>query len=181
METKVDIRKRVLKKRMELSQKEWEEKSKTITEKLISHPDFLEAEEIYCYVDFRKEVSTKQIIETAWNFHKKVAVPKTVEDMKFYYISSWEDVSPGNWGILEPITQVRAEGKNVCVIMPGAVFDFEKNRIGYGKGYYDTYLHLHPAYKTVALAFELQMLDNIPAEEHDICPQMIITEEHTYV
>ena len=82
METKVDIRKRVLKKRMELSQKEWEEKSKKITEKLISHPYFLEAEEIYCYVDFRKEVSTKQIIETAWNLHKKVAVPKTEEDMK---------------------------------------------------------------------------------------------------
>ena len=74
---------------MELSQKEWEEKSKTITEKLISHPYFLEAEEIYCYVDFRKEVSTKQIIETAWNLHKKVAVPKTEEDMK-----NFEEICP---------------------------------------------------------------------------------------
>ena len=182
METKADIRKRVLQVRNNLTKKEWEEKSQMILAKVISHPVFLEAEEIYCYVDFRNEVETKRLIEFCWEKKKNVAVPKIEENqMNFYYINSWEDVSSGYFGILEPHTMQSAEGKSVCVIMPGAVFDKNCNRIGYGKGYYDTYLQKHAEYNTIALAFDLQIEDYIPSEEHDIRPQTIITEEYTYV
>ena len=46
--------------------------------------------------------------------------------------------------------------------------------------YYDKYLHAHSNYKTLALAFELQMVEHLPAEEYDICPNMIVAEEKTY-
>jgi len=181
MEAKKDIRKRVLEKRCMLSKEEWEGKTNKIYEEIISHPFFLKAEEVYCYIDFRNEVGTRQIIEKAWELKKKVAVPRIEDDMKFYYISSWDEVKSGCWGILEPAASKLAEGIDVCVIMPGAVFDTKKNRIGYGKGYYDAYLHTHAGYKTVALAFQLQMVEEIPTEPHDICPQVIITEENIYV
>ncbi len=181
METKQDIRKRVLEKRNCLNKQEWEEKSDKIFEKVITHPIFLHAEEIYCYIDFRNEVATRKLIETCWNLNKAVAVPKIDgSNMEFYYISSWDDLSSGHWGILEPDQGMLAEGESVCVIMPGAVFDRKRNRIGYGKGYYDSYLRLHPDYQTIALAFELQMEESIPSEDHDILPQYIITEEQVY-
>ena len=182
MVTKADIRKRVLEKRNELDEKEWEEKSGIIFERVVSHPIFLKAEEVYCYIDFRNEVGTRKIIETCWRQGKKVAVPRIEgQEMEFFYISSWDDVSSGHWGILEPHTGLDAEGQNVCVVMPGAVFDKNRNRIGYGRGYYDHYLQVHPAYKTMALAFELQIKEEIPREEHDILPDIIITEEQIYV
>ena len=182
METKQDIRNRVLKLRNNLSKKEWEEKSQKIVENVTAHPVFLSAEEIYCYVDFRNEVGTKRLIEKCWEMNKKVAVPRIEgSKMEFYYIKSWSDVRSGHWGILEPYTDQRAEANLACVITPGAVFDKCRNRIGYGRGYYDTYLYNHPSYNTIALAFDLQILDDIPFEEHDIRPQMIITEEHIYV
>ncbi len=182
MEAKRDIRKYVLNMRNSLSKTEWEEKSHRIIEKVTSHPIFLEAKEIYCYVDFRNEVKTRDFIEQCWKMNKKVAIPKITEkEMEFYYISSWDEVSYGYWGILEPDTNKLATGDSVCVIMPGAVFDRLRNRIGYGGGYYDKYLHTHPNYKTIALAFELQMVDEIPCEAHDILPQIIVTEEQTYV
>lgn len=182
MESKKDIRKRVLAVRSNLSKNEWEEKSCSISQTVITHPFFLKAEEIYCYMDYRNEAGTRKIIETAWDMRKKVAAPKVFEDrMEFYYIESFKDLCPGSYNIMEPAERERAAGKKVLVLMPGAVFDKERHRIGYGKGYYDRYLQKHPDYRTMALAFELQILDKIPADAHDICPQMIVTEEQIYV
>lgn len=181
MESKKDIRKRVLEKRNYISDKEWEDKSRLICEKVVTHPFFLQADSIYCYVDYRREVGARSIIEHAWKQGKKVAVPKVNGDeMEFYYIQSFEDLKEGYKGILEPEEMHPATEEHALVIMPGAAFDRCGNRIGYGKGYYDKYLQSHSNLKTIALAFELQMVDAIPADTHDICPNIIITEENTY-
>ncbi len=182
METKKEIRNRIRQKRNLIAPKELEEKSHTICQNVISHPFFLNAEEIYCYVDFRSEVKTNEILEAAWKCGKKVAVPKTEDgDMKFYYIHSKRDLSLGNLGIEEPQTEEFAHGDNVLVIMPGVAFDAHRHRIGYGGGYYDKYLMQHADCHTIALAFELQIISDIPAKSYDICPEVIITEEHIYV
>ena len=181
MDSKKDIRRRVLEKRNCISDKEWEDKSRLICEKVVTHPFFLQADVIYCYVDYRREVGTREIIEQAWRSAKKVAVPKVLGDeMEFYYIQSFEDLEEGYKGIPEPMQTDLAQDENMLVIMPGAAFDKTCNRIGYGKGYYDKYLQIHPSCKMIALAFELQMLEAIPADTHDICPNIIITEENTY-
>lgn len=181
MESKKDIRKCVLEKRNCISKQEWEEKSRLICEKVVTHPFFLASNVIYCYVDYRNEVRTREIIETAWEQGKKVAVPKVfVDDMEFHYIQSFEGLNEGYRGIPEPKQINLAHDEHALVIMPGTAFDKTCNRIGYGKGYYDKYLHVHPNYKTLALAFELQMVENIPAEDYDICLNMIITEENIY-
>ena len=181
MESKKDIRKRVLTIRQNLTDKEWEEKSHQIYEKVTSHPFFLQADAIYCYVDYRKEVGTNHIIQYAWECGKKVAVPKIIGDeMEFYCIQSFEELEEGYKGIFEPSHAHAAQDDDVLVIMPGSVFDINCNRIGYGKGYYDKYLQTHPNFKKIAIAFELQMLETIPAEAHDISPDIIITEEKTY-
>jgi len=67
------------------------------------------------------------------------------------------------------------------VIVPGVVFDKNLNRIGFGKGYYDKILNrLKPSAKKVALAHDFQVLEDIPAEEHDVKMDMIITEKNIY-
>lgn len=181
MESKRDIRRDVLAIRQNLTDKEWEEKSHLIYKKVTSHPFFLQASEIYCYIDYRREVATREIVEYAWNLGKKVAVPKVEgDDMVFYVIHSFDELECGYKGIPEPKSMIPAQDWDALVIMPGAVFDTACHRIGYGKGYYDKYLHLHPKHKTIGLAFELQMMGEIPTEEHDICPNIIITEENIY-
>ena len=77
----------------------------------------------------------------------------------------------------------------VMMWMPGAVFDRERHRIGYGKGYYDRYLgrvsdrkggfHIKDSefrLSTAALAYDCQVMRQMPCEEHDIKPDMVITE-----
>lgn len=181
MESKKDIRKRVLAIRENLTDKEWEENSRQIYDKVTSHPFFLQANTIYCYIDYRREVATRAVIEYAWKLGKKVAVPKVVGDeMHFCEIKSFEELECGYKGIQEPKSQISANDDEALVIMPGAAFDISCHRIGYGKGYYDKYLHVHPKQKTIGIAFELQMLEKVPSEEYDVCPDIIITEEKTY-
>ena len=59
METKRDIRARILEKRTHMTQEEWEFKSDLIVKRLMEHPFFVEAREIYCYMDYRREVGTR--------------------------------------------------------------------------------------------------------------------------
>ena len=182
MESKKDIRRRVLTKRSEMKGKEWEENSYRIYEKVVAHPFFLNADTVYCYVDYRREVGTRNIIEKAWKLGKKVAVPKVEgAEMNFYYIHSFDDLKCGYKGILEPDILNPAQGESGLIIFPGAAYDRHCNRIGYGGGYYDKYMGKHEGLQSIALAFECQIEEHIPAEIHDIKPDIIITEEHIYV
>ena len=60
--------------------------------------------------------------------------------------------------------------------MPGAVFSEARDRIGYGGGYYDRYLSEHVLCHTLAVCYELQIVEDLPTEEHDIRPDAVISE-----
>ncbi len=181
METKKDIRKKILRKRMNMSIKKWSDNGQQVMETLLNHPLFLAADEIYCYADCKREVYTSDVFITAWKMGKKTAVPRIEGDeMEFFYIDCFADLDLGTFGIPEPVTTEMADGKNVLVIIPGIAFDKNRNRIGYGKGFYDKYLKKHPDYRSIAVAYSIQVLDTIPADIHDVKPEILITEEHIY-
>ena len=181
METKKDIRKHVLKKRDCMSKEEWEESSRKIYEKVVSHPFFLNADTIYCYMNYRNEVDTRHIIKRAWELHKKVAIPKVDGDeMHFYYISDFTNLLEGYRGIQEPKTKYPANDENALMIMPGVAFDKNRNRIGYGKGFYDKYLDKHPKFQTIARAFSCQITEEMKPDAFDYKPKIIITEDYVY-
>lgn len=182
MKSKKQLRQQIIYQRLQLSPAEVLEKSKLIQKKVCSHPTFLNAPVIYIYIDYHHEVSTRSIIETAWKLNKIVAAPKIIDrEMKFYQIHTFDDLAPGTFGILEPLTNECISNNEGLMIMPGVVFDVNCHRIGYGKGFYDRYLNRYPALDKIALAFDLQIVDQIETEPHDINPQFVITESQIYV
>ncbi len=178
MASKKEIRDQVLQKRRSLSSEEWKEKSRKIAKQIFLHPAFMGETYVFAYLPIRNEVDTLPVLEEAWRQGKKTAVPKVISkrEMEFYEITSMADLSPGKFGILEPVTEKRVETENALILMPGAAFDRSCARIGYGGGYYDRYLKKHPQMRTAALAFDLQLVEEIPAEAHDIKPEYLITE-----
>jgi len=62
------------------------------------------------------------------------------------------------------------------IIVPGAAFDEQGNRIGYGAGFYDKLLKQYQGI-TAALAFEVQIVPHVPANAHDVPVRMIVTEK----
>lgn len=56
-----------------------------------------------------------------------------------------------------------------CVLVPGLAFDAEKNRLGYGKGYYDRFLPLlNSKIPKIGVGFREQLVDTLPVESHDV-------------
>jgi 5-formyltetrahydrofolate cyclo-ligase len=83
----------------------------------------------------------------------------------------------GYFGIDEPVTTELADDKEALIIVPGVAFDERGFRVGYGKGYYDRFLNKHSDYTKIALAYEMQILTEIPNDEYDVAMNRIITEE----
>ena len=157
--------------------------SRPIIDKVVSMPEFIEADAIFTYLEYNQEVITHPIVSKAWEMGKRVAVPRVLnKTMEFYYIDSFEDVIPGFMGILEPIDDRIAEEKKAFIVMPGLAYDHDLNRIGYGGRYYDTYFasHKDSDFFKVALAYDFQIIDHINTEPHDVPVDAIITMSNVY-
>ncbi len=181
------IRKRILALRAQMDDGEWAEKSGRIAARLLRHPLYRGAEHILCYVSYRKEADTERILTESLSAGKAVYCPRVRgREMDFYRIDSVKELSAGFHGIYEP--QERAErlfapdsdcceiSGRVLAILPGAAFDRERRRIGYGGGYYDRYLKRLKNAASIALAFSFQIVESVPQEAHDIRPQAVLTE-----
>ena len=181
MEEKKEIRKRIFKARKEHDDAWIQEKSHVITETLTKLPEYRNAERIMAYADYNHEVMTRYIIEEAWKAGKEVAVPKVVgNDMVFYRLTDFSQLEPGYFGIPEPVRGEIVKWEDALMVMPGVAFDPENNRVGYGGGFYDRFLEKHPDITRLAVAFDFQILDLVPTEPTDICPQIIVTQSKVY-
>ena len=196
MATKEEIRRRTSIFRHETETEMIKFASEIIGYKLLSMDQYKEAEAVYIYADYNKEVETTLIIEDALKSGKKVALPKmyktlAAEDennslyMKFHYIKSLDDLEPGYKGIREPKeTCEEADdftGKSIMV-MPVVGFDADRNRVGYGGGNYDKYLCNHKFKKTIGLAFDEQKVDEIDGiTKEDIKHDIILTQRVLYL
>ncbi len=180
METKKNIRKTVYGRRAEVTDAEILKMSQIIAEKVTASDAFCRAKRIYCYVDYNHEVCTRPLIEAAWKAGKAVAVPKTVgSDLLFYRLESYSQLAPGYFQIPEPVEGELVDWKDALMIMPGVAFDRMGHRIGYGGGFYDRFLEHHPLQR-IAIAFEFQIFEEVPAEKTDLAPDAVYTETHIY-
>ncbi len=180
---KKEIRSYVIQERKKMSDADCKRLSAQICETIIAMPEFQQASCVCTYMDFNHEVMMKTLIEEAWKLGKRVAAPRVNGDtMDYFYIRSYEDVKPGCFHVPEPdaVNPLGEEDENALLIVPGVGFDRNRNRCGYGKGYYDKYLSAHPDHPTVAAAFEFQLVDEVPANQFDIKPQRLVTEVQVY-
>lgn len=182
---KQSIRNRYLGMRNNLSYGERLTKSRRIWELLKQEPVYQSAEAVLVYMDYRSEVMTTGLVEELLaDSSKRVFAPKVLGmNISFYEIQTLEELEPGYQGIREPVQEeskmfshTLMKELNSLILIPGAVFDRQRGRMGYGKGFYDRFLIDYIELSGVALAFECQIAKNVPMEEHDIRPGMIVTE-----
>lgn len=182
MEEKRLIRKQIFAARKQCADEQVEEWSRQLTERVIRLPEFLQADRVMAYADYNHEVMTRFIIEEAWKSGREVAVPKVVgKDMVFYRLTDFSQLR--SWDISaipEPTEGETVDWTDALMIMPGVAFDRENHRVGYGGGFYDRFLEKHPDIQRVAVAFDFQILDQVPTEPTDICPQIIVTQSNIY-
>lgn len=149
---------------------------------------FKKADIIFAYSSMKDEIPTERIIQTALESGKRVALPKVISSvsdgamMEFLLVDGDTLYDRGVYGIMEPGCGERvspvAGTKRIEILIPGLCFDLEKNRIGYGGGYYDRYLAQfdRKRFHVTALAYEYQIFEVIPTDEYDSKVDLVITE-----
>ncbi len=159
-------------------------KSQVIQQKLLNMPQINEAAQIFTYLNFRSEVQTTLFVDTLIAKGKNISVPlchKKTHLLEAIAIESREQLTPGAWGIPEPLPQIIQNGRVSpaaidIIIMPGAVFDLHGGRIGYGGGFYDRFVSQIPQAQRIAPAFELQLVPKLSLKPHDQLVDYIVTE-----
>ena len=108
-------------------------------------------------------------------------VEKKSHDIYFYQVESLGEFSKGAFGVMEPVESTKRiyvnpmdafgkpETSKTLVVTPGVAFDKDKNRMGYGAGYYDKFFLANPGVYKVGCAYECQMApEGLKAQPHDV-------------
>lgn len=181
---KESLRKELLKRRDSIPHEVRKSKDRSILERLLPLEEIRHAGLLLLFASFRSEVDTREMAIRLINEGKRAVFPKVDGDRRgllLYEVKDIGELIPGYMGIPEPsvLTDERMADINGVdvVVIPGAGFDAEGNRIGYGGGYYDRLLSsLTCDVTVVAPAYEEQIIDSVPSESHDIKVGMIVTD-----
>lgn len=182
MERKHLIRAELKRKRNSVPQDQRENYSQKICEYLHEFISREKPKAIYFYYPSGSEVNLLPLAEelltgTFVAEGRVIAFPRTCgENMDFYPVTSFSDFSEGNFHIMEPIGGMPLKEPEPLIVVPGVGFDRQGNRMGYGKGFYDRYFARFPSCRKIGAAFETQIVEEIPAESHDIMMDAIVTE-----
>ena len=180
LEEKTEIRRRVLAQRSAMTKAEAKQKGEAILGRLMSTDLYRQARCLSCYVSVKNEADTLGLIRVALDGERRVGVPLVGGGgkMALVEIRSLSDLHPAPFDLLEPrgpgLTEIPPEAFDL-VIVPGLAFDRQGNRTGFGGGYYDRFLARATAPK-VALAYDFQVIDGVPADPHDVRMDYLVTE-----
>ncbi len=188
MKTQEEVRKEFLVKRNNLALEDIYNKSRIISKKLFSLQEFIRAGTVMFYVSFQKEVRTgEMIVETLKD--KRVVVPAVKGDgLAVFEITDYDgSLKKGSFGIPEPEEgNCKPVERQVIdlIVVPGLVFDKRGGRVGFGRGYYDRFLHglggNDGAAHVVGLAFEMQVVEELKLDKNDVKMDRVITEKTIY-
>jgi len=178
--TKQEIRSKMLLQLNSQKEEDRDRKSRAIKAKLFKARVFKKAKTVMFYIALRGEVKTDEMIRQAKKLGKTVAVPvcrKNRVTLRPCKLIDGAKLQRGPYGVCEPAVResIRLEDLEL-VIVPGVAFDKKGRRLGRGKGCYDRFLKRLPAdIPSIGLAFDFQILPNIPATSQDVDVNKVIS------
>ncbi|XP_066504009.1 5,10-methenyltetrahydrofolate synthetase (5-formyltetrahydrofolate cyclo-ligase) isoform X2 [Hoplias malabaricus] len=188
------LRREIKKRVAGLSEEEKVRQSQVVSQKLFEHQQYKSSERVAVFLSMSDEVHTEAIVQHMFNSGKVCFIPKYLTNsnrMDMLRLRSMEDLSSlplTQWNIRQPgdndteREEALDTGGLDLILMPGLGFDKSGNRLGRGKGFYDTYLERcmrHPKGKpyTIALAFKEQLCADVPVDDSDMLIDEVLYED----
>lgn len=141
---------------------------------------FMLAEKILMYHSLPDELPTRRFL-AKWKERKHFYLPR-VNGVNLDILPYDESkLELGSFHIEEPSGNDSVDAADIeMVVVPAVAYDARGNRLGRGKGFYDRFLASTPAVK-VGVGYDFQLLDEIPAEPHDVPMDIVITQKSTII
>ncbi len=170
------LRKKYLEIRKNINDKS--NKSSIIMDKIINSDEYKKSNIIAIYKSLNSEVDTNELIEYSLNNNKIVVLPKVDGEILRFYKTDNKSFIKGDFGIYEPIENEEINNIDLYII-PGICFDKYKNRIVFGKGFYDRFNYGNSI--KIGICFEEQIYKGkIKVNDYDSKMNKVITEKSIY-
>lgn len=182
IDQKKEVRKILMAKRMAITAEEINLASDKICKQLLELEEFQQAQIVHIYlpIEKKKEVDTLPIIDASFRLQKQVIVPITEFDhieLQHVILNDLSELKKNKWGVPEPVNREEVEVERLeLVVVPMVGGDYSGNRIGYGKGYYDSFLQKVKCPK-IGLLYDACLVEQLPVEDHDVKLDYLITEK----
>lgn len=170
MNRKTEFRRQLKIEISSLSPEERERQSTFLCEKLLNMPELQNTARLGIYLPLPDEPDVRPALASL--LQNKTALylpfPEAEGSWRFRRISSLQSRETGPWNLDLPASGEAISPQELGIILvPGRGFTMEGDRIGRGKGIYDQLL-LHTSVKKIGVAFNCQLVNELPSEPHDI-------------
>ncbi len=181
--TDVGIRKEALRRQMR-SERDAHDPVPTTGSALAQHvmdlPEMMHARSILVCLSFGSEIDTAPLVELMLGRGLEVFVPRAWPDRRLTVHAYPCALETRRFGLRQPkpeVTEITGERTRAldAALVLGLAFDRRGNRLGYGAGYFDRFL-ARQRFPTIGLAFENQIVEQVPTEPHDIAMTCVVTE-----
>ena len=178
------LRREFLAKRAAISIEERDKISHELIKKFLATEIYRDAKILMAYASMPEEIQLQELFAACFSDKKILAIPLIVGkgEMRAVEVPNFDSLELGAFKILTVKKNLRkfVEPAQIdCIIVPGAAFDKNFNRLGLGGGYYDRFLPQAVKAKKIALAYDFQLVDNLPLESHDAKLDFIFTLERS--
>jgi len=178
---KKELRTKIKTERLSMNKSVKSQLDNLISENLIKSNILSKSKLVLIYVSTDVEIDTSRIIDYCILNSIKIAIPRCVgkRKMNFYFYDKNTRLEKSKYGIYEPIddknNMVKGFENAVCVV-PGLAFDKNGFRLGYGGGFYDTFLAENINIKTVGIIYNKNLYESLPKGIYDKQVDYIVTE-----
>ena len=171
---KQEMRALLTQKRRILTKEQISEASSAIISRIEELPEWQSANVVLLYYPVHGEVDMRPLLES-WKDRKTLLLPvahsRTIEVRPY---AGHDDLRKGRFRIPEPQTPAYM-GKIDMIIVPGVAFDRKLRRLGRGGGYYDRFLRRNKNIPHVAVAYDFQIVKEVPVTILDQRVSCIVT------
>ncbi len=184
-EEKKTLRRAMLDRQRALTERERVALTASLTQALLQFPVYPKAEKIMAYLSLPGEADLDDFIRAALMEGKEIYVPVCLPDfqMEAGRLSDMAHFAKGPHGLrdLPPGYETARPEDLDWVLVPAVAVDGVGHRLGRGAGYYDRFLSRVSQEKRVAVVWDFQLTERIPAEAHDLSMGAVITEKRSIV
>jgi 5-formyltetrahydrofolate cyclo-ligase len=155
--------------------------ARSMRDALLTRPELEMAASIAAYASFRTEPDTRGLLFALWKRGTYVLLPRLLpdRDLDWATYEGPDSLVPGPHGLLQPAAEargVRAIEAADVVIVPSLAVDRSGMRLGRGSGSYDRALaRVGPQILTVAMVYDAELVDALPAAPHDLRVRAVVT------
>ena len=176
---KIALRRQLLTERAQMAASERADAGRTLRDAVLSLPETQMAGAVAAYISVGTEPDTRGLVYALWKRGTYVLLPLLLSDNDLDWASyeGPDSLAAGPRGLLQPTEPPRgaaAVASADLVIVPALAVDRAGNRLGRGGGSYDRALaRVGSAVPTIALIYDRELLDEVPAGRRDQRVRMV--------